>query len=200
MRLPGGVNSIPAGDGADMDLCEIWEMDTPIAQAPADVLDRRNFDKGPATAAPCYAALPTSYDLKGRSLDTPKQISMLLRFHWAVVAFALFYVMLSAFIGFRPVCTLYLADGFYCCSMLYIRRCGHYDVAANLLAGEHVCYAIMVAYFSAVCTRGDSMVCRQPGYRDPVVGFQPNAVLWALGSVLCVMAFGAIGGWDGMGR
>ena len=66
-------------------------------------------------------------------MEHAKQISMLLRFHWAVVAFALFYVMLSAFIGFQPGVYLMLADGvLLLLNVLYIRRCGHYDVAANV--------------------------------------------------------------------
>ena len=40
------VNSILLADDADMDLCEIWEMDTHTLLKPLQAMDRRNFDKG----------------------------------------------------------------------------------------------------------------------------------------------------------
>lgn len=40
------VNSILLADEADMDMCEIWEMDTPTLLKPLQALDRRNFDNG----------------------------------------------------------------------------------------------------------------------------------------------------------
>ena len=40
------VNSILLADDADMDLCEIWEMDTPLCSNPCKAMDWRNFDKG----------------------------------------------------------------------------------------------------------------------------------------------------------
>ena len=127
-------------------------------------------------------------------MEHAKQISMLLRFHWAVVAFALFYVMLSAFIGFQPGVYLMLADGvLLLLNVLYIRRCGHYDVAANVFLAVNTFVAIAgCTYFSGgVYSPVIPWFAASPVTAILLLGFNRNAVLWALGSVLCVMAFGA---------
>ena len=128
-------------------------------------------------------------------MEHAKQISMLLRFHWAVVAFALSYVLLSAFIGFQPGVYLMLADVvLLLLNVLYIRRIGNYDLAANVYLAVNTFVAIAgCTYFSGgVYSPVIPWFATCPVTAILLLGFNRNTVVWSVVSAMCVLAFGAV--------
>jgi signal transduction histidine kinase/DNA-binding response OmpR family regulator len=125
-----------------------------------------------------------------------KQISLLLGFHWAVIAFAAAYGAMSAFIGFRPGVYWMVADAaLLLANVVYIHRKGNYVASANiyLFANTFVAVAGCTFYSGGVYSPVIPWFATCPVTAVLLLGFNRNTVLWVILNAACVLAFGVAG-------
>ena len=126
-------------------------------------------------------------------MDHTKQISMLLRFHGAVVAFALAYVLLSVVIGFWPGVYFMLAHAaLLLLNVLYIRRGQRYVAGAHryLFVNTFVAIAGCTYYSGGAYSPVIVWFATTPVTAILLLGIDRSTALWAVVSVVCVMVFG----------
>ncbi len=127
-----------------------------------------------------------------------EKIALLLRFNWAVVAFAALYMALSLVIHFEPgMYTMALHGALLLGNVYYIHRKANYTVAANVYLFANCFVAILgcTYYSGGLYSPVIPWFATGPVTAILLLGFHRNAIVWLLVNGLLVAAFGLAAGW-----
>ncbi len=134
------------------------------------------------------------------TVQADEKFVLLVRFNWAVVAFAFCYVGVSLAISFQPgVYVMLTLALMLLANLLFIRQGCSYAVAANIYLFCNCFVAILgCTYFSGgIYSPVISWFATGPVTATLLLGFNRNAVIWLGINFALVLAFG-VAGWLGI--
>ncbi len=134
------------------------------------------------------------------AVPADEKFVLLVRFNWAVVAFAVCYVGVSLAIGFHPgVFVMLTLALMLLANLLFIHQGGSYAVAANIYLFCNCFIAILgCTYFSGgIYSPVISWFATGPVTATLLLGFNRNAVIWLGINFALVLTFGVVG-WLGI--